>query len=218
MKHFGYFLCCLVLLLISFVSFAQPFITEVNEFKVQDSLHKPPAHPVLFIGSSSFTIWKTLQEDFPDHVVLNRAFGGSQLTDQIRYVNEVVFPYEPKQILVYCGENDLAYKDSVTAEMVVERFTTLFRLIREKLPSVPIVFVSIKPSPSRQLIQPKVMEANAAIKKFLKKKKHTGYIDVYKEMIDDEGKDRPELFGDDMLHMNREGYKIWIRIIGPYLL
>ncbi|RYY52171.1 MAG: G-D-S-L family lipolytic protein [Chitinophagaceae bacterium] len=194
-----------------------PFAHDVAAFRKQDSASFPAKNQILLIGSSSFTIWKDVQDYFPGYPILNRAFGGSTLVDVIRHVKEVVYPYNPRQILVYCGENDVASSDTVTGEMVVARFEKLFTLIRAKYPKVPIYYVSMKPSPSRVLFRDKVMAGNAGIRKFLAGKKRTGYIDVYPEMIDDEGKPRQELFLDDNLHMNKEGYKIWQRVIQPYL-
>jgi lysophospholipase L1-like esterase len=135
----------------------------------------------------------------------------------IRYREDVIFRYKPKQIIIYCGENDLAASDTVTAKMVYNRFVQLFNFIRKKQPNVPVAYVSMKPSPSRQLLMAKMREGNAMIRKFLKTKKQTSFIDVYKEMIDDEGKPRPELFGADNLHMNKSGYAIWKKAIEPYL-
>jgi hypothetical protein len=36
-------------------------------------------------------------------------------------------------------------------------------------------------------------------------------------MLNADGKPRKELFGDDMLHMNNEGYRIWTDLIRPHL-
>jgi lysophospholipase L1-like esterase len=195
-----------------------PFWKDIQQFKKQDSLQKPPSNAILLIGSSSFTIWKDVQDYFKGYTIINRGFGGSTLVDQLRYINDVVFPYQPKQILIYCGENDLASSDTVTAKMVFSRFQQLFNLIRNRLPRVHIAFVSMKPSPSRELLMSKMREGNEMIRKFLRGKRRTAYIDVYKEMIDDEGKPIPTLFLDDNLHMNKEGYVIWQRVIQPYLL
>ncbi len=107
------------------------------------------------MGSSSFRMWKNVQQDFPGYTIINRGFGGSSLPDVINYADEIIFPYEPKQIVIYCGENDLAASDTVTAQMVVDRFKALFFLIRDRMPDVPVVFVSIKPSPSREKLWPK---------------------------------------------------------------
>ena len=119
--------------------------------------------------------------------------------------------------MIYCGENDLAASDTVSARTVYDRFRQLFNLIRNKFPDVPVLYISIKPSPSRQLLMPKMREGNKMIRDFLKTKKQTGFVDVYKEMIDDEGKPIAELFVEDNLHMNKKGYAIWKKAIEPYL-
>ena len=194
-----------------------PFWNDIRSFKKQDSAHFPGTNKILFVGSSSFTNWKDVQDYFPTYPIINRGFGGSTIVDQVRYVKDVVYPYKPKQVIIYCGENDLASSDTVNARTVYNRFRQLFSLIRNKFPNVPVLYISMKPSPSRQLLMPKMREGNALIQKFLKTKKQTGFVDVYKDMIDDEGKPRAELFLDDNLHMNKSGYTIWKKAIEPYL-
>ena len=195
-----------------------PFWDDIQAFKKQDSIHFPGTNKILFVGSSSFTMWKDVQDYFPKYGIINRGFGGSTLLDQLRYINDVVFRYRPRQIIFYCGENDLASSDSVTARMVFNRFRQWFNLVRKKIPQVSIVYISMKPSPSRQLLLGKMREGNRQIAIFLKKQERTGFVDVYKEMIDDEGKPIKELFLEDNLHMNKKGYAIWQKLIEPYLL
>ncbi len=216
MKKISFFI---VLIIASFALHAQepPFYHAIQSFKSQDSIKSPPKKAILFIGSSSFTNWKDVQEYFPQHPIINRGFGGSSLPDLIRYVNDIVFPYTPKQVVVYCGENDLAGSDSISSETVTERFITLFGLIRAKYPKISIVFISMKPSPSREKIRFKIDAGNYLIEEFLKKQKNTAFIDVYHLMLDKNGLPRKELFIDDMLHMNKTGYEIWQKAIAPYL-
>ncbi len=197
---------------------AQPFANELNQFKKIDSLTMPPANAILFTGSSSFRIWDNLQADFPNHTIINRAFGGSTLPDVIYYADEVIFKYHPKQIFLYCGDNDFAADEKLTGKDVFKRFKTLFKIIRKKLPEVSFVYVAIKPSPSRQQLMPKMAETNKLIKKYLATQKNTGFVDVYSPMLNAAGSPRPELFQKDRLHMNAEGYKIWQKLIEPYLL
>jgi lysophospholipase L1-like esterase len=197
---------------------APAFWQDMLAFKKQDSIQPPPRQAILFIGSSTFTKWKDIADYFPEHVIINRGFGGSTLVDVIRYAYEIIFPYRPKQVVIYCGENDLASADSVTAAEVVSRFKTLYGMIRQNLPDAMIDFVSIKPSPSREKIQPKVKVANKEISAFLKTQKKAAFIDIYPAMLDAGGKIRETLFIEDRLHMNREGYQIWKKIIQPYLL
>jgi lysophospholipase L1-like esterase len=197
---------------------AQPFIEDIQNFKKQDSISFPPKNAILFIGSSSFTNWKDIQNYFPKHLILNRGFGGSSLTDVIRYANEIIFPYEPKQIVIYCGENDIAGDSTVTGKMVFERFKQLFEMIRKKNPNVPIAFVSLKPSPSRWHLRHKMIDANKRIKKYLFLKSKTSFINVYSVMLNEHSKPLSEIFLQDKLHMNAQGYRIWQKAIEPTLI
>jgi lysophospholipase L1-like esterase len=182
-----------------------PFYKEIIAFKKRDSIGFPPTHAILLVGSSSFTKWTEVQNYFPNHSIINRAFGGSSLPDVIRYAKEIIYPYYPRQILIYCGENDLASSDTVTAQIVLQRFKQLFAIIRKKDPAVAIAFVSIKPSPSRQKIWPKVIVANQLIKNYLAKKKKTAFIDVYYPMFNTDGTVMSDIFIEDNLHMNAKG-------------
>ena len=143
------------------------FWNDIQSFKQRDSAVAPPRNAILFIGSSSFTMWKDVQQDFPGYTIINRGFGGSTLLDQLRYVRDIVYPYHPKQIIVYCGENDLAASNQTTGEDVADRFKELFLQIRKKFPKVQVTYVSMKPSPSRQMLLPKMIRGNELIKKFL---------------------------------------------------
>lgn len=194
------------------------FWEDIQSFKKEDSVSLPPRNGILFIGSSSFTLWKDVQNDFAGYRIINRGFGGSTLLDQLRYVSDIVYPYHPKQVVIYCGENDLAASDTVDGRDVASRFYRLFGLLRKKFPRVQVTYVSMKPSPSRQFLLSKMRTGNELIRKFLASKKRTAYIDVYREMIDDEGKPRTDIFLDDNLHMNRDGYAIWKKLIQPHLL
>ncbi len=210
-----------ILIFLILSGFAQqnvPFYNDVLAFKKQDSIKAPPKGAILLIGSSSFTMWADVQKQFPGYTIINRGFGGSSLTDQIRFAKDIVFPYQPKQIVIYCGENDLAGNDTVSGQTVFHRFQTLFGMIRKKLPNVPIVFISLKPSPSRAHLFPKMKLANSLIKDWLSKQKNTAFVNVYSLMLLPNGKPRPEIFLSDSLHMNSKGYAIWQKAIQPHLM
>ena len=195
-----------------------PFWNEIKTFIKEDSANAPPPNAILFVGSSSFRMWKDVQEAFPAYPIINRGFGGSTLVDVIRYAYDIILPYHPKQILIYCGENDLSASDTVDAADVVMRFKTLYGIIRQNLPNTLVQFVSIKPSPSRSHLMPQMEKANEEIKQFLQKEQRAGFIDVYHSMLNEKGQPKMDIFLDDKLHMNRAGYAIWQKIIQPYLL
>jgi lysophospholipase L1-like esterase len=194
------------------------FYDDIQAFKKQDRLQAAPKNAILFVGSSSFTKWTDVQDYFPGYAIINRGFGGSTLLDVIRYTNDIIIPYQSKQIVIYCGENDLASSDTVSSQMVLQRFKQLFVLIRKNNPSVPVAFLSLKPSPSRKHLWPKMAKANQLIKDYLSTKKKTAFIDVYHRMFNKNGTVMKEIFIEDDLHMNEKGYHIWQKIIEPYLI
>lgn len=196
----------------------QPFQKEITAFKKQDSLADPPQNAILFVGSSSFRMWKDVQADFPGYTIINRGFGGSTLPDVIRYATDIIIPYRPRQVVIYCGDNDLASSDTVTADLVAKRFSALFSAIRAALPEARISYVSIKPSPSRIHLIEKMKQANTLIQHFLKNQKNASFIDVFTPMLGADHRPRQDIFLADDLHMNKKGYAIWQKAIQPYLL
>ena len=203
--------------LLAITALAQPFKEEIANFKKMDSLSFPGKHLILFAGSSSFRKWTHVQEAFPTHPIINRGFGGSTLPDLIYYANDILFPYEARQIVIYCGENDIAASDTITAETLLLRFKQLFALIRTRQPKTEIDFVSIKPSPSRIQFRQTVEKSNQLIQAFIAKQPHSKYINVFNAMLNPDGSIRQDIFMEDRLHMNAKGYAIWTRIIEPYL-
>jgi hypothetical protein len=189
-----------------------PFWDDIQTFKKQDSIAMPSQYKTLFIGSSSFTIWKTLDKDLPEYAPLNRAFGGSALLDVIRYRKDIIDKYNPEKIIIYCGENDIASSDTVTGKIVLNRFKELHSHIREKFPTINIYYISIKPSPSRWSMKERMIDANRQIKKYCKKQKNTDYLSIWSQMLRN-AKPNPSLFLKDSLHMNKKGYEIWIKEI-----
>jgi len=194
------------------------FWNDIQQFRKQDSVQTPPSNAILFVGSSSFTRWTDVQNYFPGYTIINRGFGGSTLVDVLRYEEDVIFKYNPKQILIYCGENDFASSDTITPTTVFNRFKTLFSEIRTVYPKVPIAYISMKPSPSRWNLRDKFMTGNHLIEDYLKKQKNAQFISVWKPMLGSDGKPKKELFVEDNLHMNAQGYAIWQKIIQSTLV
>jgi lysophospholipase L1-like esterase len=210
----------LVLLFLPATIFAQKahsFYDDVQTIKAYDKMYQPPANPILFVGSSSIRKWDNLQQVFGKYNVLNRGVGGTVINDITYYINDLIFAYQPRQIVLYVGENDLPDEKS-TADSVLARTIVLYKAIRVKLPNVPIAYIALKPSPVRDKYVQKAIAANALIKSFLAGEKNTAFIDVFKPMVTAEGKSRPELFVQDMLHMNAKGYAIWEKAVEPYLI
>lgn len=195
----------------------QPYVyqKELDAWRDADAKNPPKPGMILFVGSSTFTNWKTVDKAFPDKYVLNRAYGGSGLGHLIRDY-KVFTAYRPKQIVVYCGENDLAGGKTPAYE-VVASFKKFFGLVRRELPNVDILYCAMKPSPSRWHLRAKYLFGNEEIKTFLATQPRTEYVSCWDAMLGADDRPDPSIFGSDMLHMNAKGYAIWTRILAPKL-
>ncbi|MFM8618783.1 MAG: GDSL-type esterase/lipase family protein, partial [Opitutaceae bacterium] len=147
--------------------------------------------------------------------ILNRGFGGSELSDLLHYADRIVIPYAPSRLVIYGGENDL--QQGQTAAAVHATFRGLCEKVHAALPKTRIAFISLKPSPSRVKILPAVIEANRLIAAECARDPRRVFIDVYPAMLGADGQPRRELFVADMLHLNADGYAVWRPLVAPFL-
>lgn len=194
-----------------------PFWQDIENFKKLDLQNPPKEGSILFVGSSSFTMWTDVNDYFPGKEIINRGFGGSSLWDLNFYSDELLKPYKPRQIVIYCGENDFAANEKLIPRQVFNRYKNFYREIRKYYPNIPVAYVSIKLSPSREHLWPKFVAANTMIERFMEKQPNAEYIDITKIMNDSSGKTRRDLFLEDMLHMKPAGYQLWKTEMESYL-
>ena len=192
-----------------------PFAGEINAFADDDHANPPPPGAILFIGSSSIRLWKTLAQDFPQHQVINRGFGGSQIIDSVNYAERIAIPYRPKRIVMYAGGNDLNAGKSPM--QVFADFQAFVTKIHATLPDTQITYISIAPNPARWSQVARVRETNRLIEDYTKHRRGLSFINVFLHMLGPDGQPRPEIFVADRLHMNEKGYEIWTKVIGPHL-
>ncbi len=194
-----------------------PFYDDVQTIKKYDKIYEAPKGSIVFTGSSSIRLWSDMAKAFPEYTVLNRGVGGTRTNDITRYVDDLIVPYAPKQVVIYVGENDIS-DNALNADSIFARFKMLYSTIRTKLPTVPLVYIAMKPSPSRVQFIDKVKAANQLISQFIKTEKNIAFVDIYPLMVDGKGNIKEELFRGDRLHMKPEGYALWEKALKPYLL
>ena len=187
---------------------------SIRAFEEADQENPPPASPVLFVGSSSIRMWD-LPSSFPDQPVLNRGFGGSELSDAIRYFDRIVLPYRPRLILLYEGDNDIG--NGETPDQVVTDYRRFAKLVRTKLPGTHFAFLPIKPSLKRWNLWPEMKRANEAIQQLCAEDDYLHYLDTVTPMLGEDGKPMPALFEEDGLHLNPGGYRAWTRVVSSWL-
>lgn len=188
---------------------------EIAAFEMADREHPPEKGGIVFVGSSSIRLWKTLAQDFPGHRVLNRGFGGSEVADSVHFAERIVLPYAPRQVMLYAGGNDL--NAGKTPEKVIADFKAFAGKIRAALPEAEIDYISIAGNPARWAQVEKVKTVNTAIEAWMKDQPRMKFIDVFSHMLGADGLPKPEIFMEDKLHMNEAGYAIWKEVVGPFL-
>lgn len=187
---------------------------EFAAMEAKDKQFPPPKNGIVFVGSSSIRMWD-LKKSFPDLPAVNRGFGGSQLIDSVENFDRLVLPHQPKIVVLYAGDNDIAGKK--TPQQVTADFAAFQKKLRAALPETKLIFISIKPSTARAKQRDNQREANELVRKQCLNDKLCTFLDVEKPMQGADGQVRPDLFLKDGLHLNDTGYKIWNELLQPLL-
>jgi lysophospholipase L1-like esterase len=189
------------------------FAEAIDSFSRWDSKNAVPANAILFVGSSSIRGWSTA-DAFPGLPVINRGFGGSELSDVIHYYEQVIRPYAPIRIFLYAGDNDIAAGKS--AHQVFDDYRELVGRVQSDFPETELVFLAIKPSKARWDKWPVMAEANRMIREHADGHENLGYVDVATPLLDDSGEPK-DVYVADGLHLNARGYDLWQQAIAPYV-
>ena len=170
---------------------------------------------ILFTGSSSIRLWKNLDASFPNHNVLNMGFGGSEMADLLYYTDKLIIPFNPKQIFIYEGDNDLSLGRSPA--QIIASADSIVSLIKKYLPHAEVIFISPKPSLQRWPLKEKYEDYNKQLKHWVSKKRNVRFADVWTPMLDNNGTVMQDIFIADGLHLNEKGYSIWTSALKKYL-
>lgn len=189
------------------------FEQAIKNMEREDSSRIARADDVLFIGSSSIRFWKNLALDFDPIPTINRGFGGSTLPEVIHYADRIIFSYQPKLIVLYCGENDIS--EGASPQQVFESYKKLDAMIQKRLPDTKLIYLSMKPSVARWNLWDKYEEGNRLIQEAMIKQANRRYIEVADVMLSENGQPDSTIFVEDMLHMNEKGYAAWKDLIRP---
>lgn len=188
---------------------------EIAAFETADKTTPPPQKAILFVGSSSIRLWDNMASYFPGYQIIQRGFGGGQLSDVVQYADRIVIPYNPRVIIVGAGGNDIRAHRS--PEEVLASFQAFVGKVRAKLPNVRICFMSLYPSPSDWKWHEQQEKANALVAKYISTGADLHYIDLWTPMLGADGQPRIDIFKADKHHNNEAGYKIRVAAILPFL-
>jgi lysophospholipase L1-like esterase len=171
---------------------------------------------VLFTGSSSIRIWNDISDYFPGYNIVNRGFGGSQTSDLLYYADQLILSVKPVKIFIYEGDNDLA--GGKTSNQIMATTDSLLQRIRQQFTtSVPVYFISPKPSVARWKLKDAYLEHSQNLKQWVSTKDNVFYVDGWSSLIGKNGDVMTDIFLDDNLHLNKKGYDLWSTGIKKFL-
>ena len=193
---------------------AERWEKAIGSFLAADEKEPPAEQGILFVGSSSIRLWN-LPKYFPKLQPINRGFGGSEICDSTHWIEQLVLKHKPRLVVLYAGDNDIAVGKS--AEQVHRDFSAFCKKLYQQLPETKLLYIAIKPSLSRWKHAPAMKEANALITADCKKDARLTFVDIWPPMLGKDGKPRPELFAEDGLHLNEQGYALWTGLLRQHL-
>jgi lysophospholipase L1-like esterase len=189
--------------------------STIQKFEAEDQQKGHVKGGIVFIGSSSIARWTNLAEAFPHVKVVNRGFGGSELSESVKYARRVVVPHAPRVVVLYAGENDL--NRGLTPASVAADFGNFTNIIRTSLPTARIIVIGLKPSLLRWKLRDAMHQTNALLRARCSADADCVYVDPWPSMIGADGTPKPEFFVEDGLHMTPAGYHAWTDMLRPHL-
>jgi lysophospholipase L1-like esterase len=192
-----------------------PFEKEVKV--LSDRINQAGWEPnsYVFTGSSSIRLWGNIQREFPEIPIINTGFGGSQASDLLFHLDELVIRFNPKKVFIYEGDNDLDSGKEVA--QIMNDLDLIVSQIHQKLPETRIILISAKPSPSRWRLKASYTILNDLMRQYATTHEQVNFMNVWNVMLDKSGKPISEIFTEDSLHMNEKGYAIWNKSVIPFM-
>jgi lysophospholipase L1-like esterase len=192
-----------------------PFQNEVKSLteRIDQMGWKP--NSFVFTGSSSIRLWENLQEEFPDIPVINTGFGGSQASDLLIHLDELVIRYSPEKVFIYEGDNDINAGKEVSE--IMKDIDLMINRIHQNFPKTKIVLISAKPSPSRWQLKTSYNVLNDLMRQYATTHEQVNFMNIWDVMLDRSGRPISDIFIADSLHMNEKGYAIWNKSVIPFM-
>jgi hypothetical protein len=187
--------------------------SDIEKFEQLDISKSYPSDAILIAGSSSIRLWSTIGKDMMPYNVIQRGYGGAKLSDFAIYADRIIYPHPCQAIVIFIA-NDISGNENDKSPLEVSQlFRKTLYIIRRKFTDTPVFWISVTPTPSIWAVWPEIKEANGMIKDICKSHRNTYFIDTEKYFLNSSGLPRSELFLDDKLHLNADGYAIWTGII-----
>jgi lysophospholipase L1-like esterase len=186
---------------------------EIAKFEALDKTQNYPSDAIMFAGSSSIRLWSTLLTDMYPYNVIQRGYGGSKLSDYAIFSERIFSPHKCSALVLFVANDITGGENDRTPEEVRKLFSVIHNSFRKTNPGKPVFYIGITPTRSRWKAWPEIKRSNELVREWCERKSNTWYIDTEAAFLNETGEPKEELFRDDKLHLNDEGYRVWTEII-----
>jgi lysophospholipase L1-like esterase len=186
---------------------------EIVDLEKRDKVEQYDANAILFVGSSSIRLWSTLKEDIAPYPFIQRGFGGSRTPDVVLYLKRLAYPHNFRAVVIFVANDLTGSPNDLKPKETLHNYKEMVKIIRAKYKKQPVFIIEITPSSSRWKSWSQILQTNALLKNYCVKRKNLYFIETAQSYLNDKGEPRDELFRDDHLHLNRDGYRIWGRLV-----
>lgn len=190
----------------------------MQAFEALDAANTYPAESIFFTGSSSIVLWKTLEQDMAPYPVIHRGFGGSNMTDVLRYADRYIKKHSFRAMVVFVANDIVGNSESdKTPEQVRDHFREFILKIRSYNAEAPIFIIAITPTNSRWVVWPNIRRTNHLLSQLCDEHKGVMFIPTEDLFIGEDGKPISDLFVSDQLHLSEAGYAVWSKRVRSYV-
>jgi len=219
------FIAVLQLLLVTVAQAKAPwpdperFRTAIEVFEIEDRKAPPPSGAIVGTGSSSMRFWSVgdrFASDLSPLTVINRGFGGSVIHDVETFLEPLVLKHQPRAVLIYEGDNDVA--EGVSVNDILASYDRVQSRLDQSLAPPRVYWLAVKPSLARWSLWPLMQAVNEGLRERASQHPRITFVDVATPMLNEQGMPREEIFVADGLHMNAKGYDLWREALRPVLL
>ena len=185
----------------------------IVQLEQRDASEQDPADAILFIGSSSIRRWDSMTLDMAPYRTIQRGYGGAKYSDVAVYAERLIRPHRYRALVAFVG-NDVSGKPEDHTPDEVERLVRyLVGVSQQHQPDAPVLLIEITPTEKRLEVWPRIREVNARLREIALSSANTYFIATAGHYLDPTGHPRSELFAEDRLHLNGDGYRLWSTLI-----
>ena len=187
---------------------------DIRKLEAKDRAETHPEESILFIGSSSIRRWNTIAEDVAPFHPIQRGYGGAKYSDLAVFANRLIRPHHYQAMVVFVANSIRGKDDDNTVDGVDPLVRHIVQVSRQHQQHAPVFIVEVTPSSSRFSVWPEIRQLNARLREIALTTPHTYFIPTASHyLLPSTKRPNDQLFVKDLLHLNRDGYRIWGRII-----